>query len=105
MLRDPPLDTRRATDPGTTAATKFSAIIPLYNGEATIASTLESVLAQTFAPVDIVVVDDGSTDNGATRAQSSSAACDGSAGTGRGRGLARSRPTEDRVLDLARQAA
>ena len=65
MLRDPPLDTRRATDPGTTAATKFSAIIPLYNGEATIASTLESVLAQTFAPVDIVVVDDGSTDNGA----------------------------------------
>lgn len=40
--------------------------IPLYNAEATIARTLGSVLGQTFADYEIVVVDDGSTDAGAT---------------------------------------
>jgi len=44
------------------AAPLVSVAIPAYNAQHTIAQTLESVLAQTHAPLDIVVVDDGSTD-------------------------------------------
>jgi glycosyltransferase involved in cell wall biosynthesis len=44
-------------------------IIPMYNGAATIDETLASVCKQTHTNLDIVVVDDGSTDNGASRCQ------------------------------------
>jgi len=40
----------------------FSIVIPAYNAEATLAETLESVLAQAFRDFEVVVVDDGSTD-------------------------------------------
>ncbi len=39
-----------------------SVIIPAYNAAGTISATLESVRAQTYAPLEIIVVDDGSTD-------------------------------------------
>jgi glycosyltransferase involved in cell wall biosynthesis len=42
----------------------FSIIIPLYNKENYIENTLKSVLNQSFTDFEVIIVNDGSTDNG-----------------------------------------
>ena len=42
----------------------ISVIIPLYNKAPYIASTLQCVFQQTYTQYEIVVIDDGSTDDG-----------------------------------------
>lgn len=43
---------------------KVSIIVPLYNKEAYVANTIESLLRQTFSDFEVIVVNDGSTDKG-----------------------------------------
>ncbi len=46
----------------TLAAPEFSVVIPAFNAQATVASSVASVLSQTRADLEVIVVDDGSTD-------------------------------------------
>lgn len=48
----------------------FSVVIPLYNKAAEIERCLDSILGQTFAAMEVVIVDDGSTDKSATIVES-----------------------------------
>lgn len=47
-----------------------SVIIPVYNGERYLAEAIESALAQTYQPMEVIVVDDGSTDGSGDIARS-----------------------------------
>lgn len=47
-----------------------SVIVPVYNGERYLAEALDSILAQDYRPVEVIVVDDGSTDRSGEIARS-----------------------------------
>ena len=57
------------TKPAKRTPFTVSVVIPLFNKEIPIASTLSSVLAQTRLPDELIVVDDGSTDKSASIAE------------------------------------
>jgi glycosyltransferase involved in cell wall biosynthesis len=40
----------------------ISAVLPVYNGEAYVREAVESILAQTFADFELIIINDGSTD-------------------------------------------
>ena len=42
---------------------KVSILIPLYNSEEYVAETIDSCLNQTYENIEIIIVDDGSTDS------------------------------------------
>ena len=43
-----------------------SIIIPVYNGSKFMQEAIDSALAQTYSNIEVIVVNDGSKDNGAT---------------------------------------
>jgi len=49
---------------------QFSIIIPLYNKEKSICSTIESVINQTYTNFELIIINDGSTDNSLDKARS-----------------------------------
>src|SRR5215475_14561902 len=51
---------------GDVMAPLISCIVPVFNGERYLAGALESILDQTYQPLEIIVVDDGSLDGTAT---------------------------------------
>jgi glycosyltransferase involved in cell wall biosynthesis len=59
----PATEAHRGANPAVAGPPLVSAIVTFYNQSRFVKETLESVLAQDYAPVEVIVVDDGSTDD------------------------------------------
>jgi glycosyltransferase involved in cell wall biosynthesis len=68
---------------------RVSVCISVYNGAATLRETLESAFAQTYRDFEVLVLDDGSSDDSADIAESMGARVVRQANAGRGAALAR----------------
>src|SRR5262245_55079183 len=56
---------RMATSLGVPAQPLISVVMPVYNAERYVADAIASILAQTYAQFEFIIVDDGSTDGSA----------------------------------------
>ena len=56
------MSTEQRSDYSLSVKPKISLIIPVYNAERTIARCLDSIFSQTFSSYEIIVINDGSTD-------------------------------------------
>jgi glycosyltransferase involved in cell wall biosynthesis len=81
-------------------APKVSCVIPVRDGEAFLGEAIESVLAQTRRPDEVIVVDDSSTDLSARVAQAFGPPVRLLRGHGRGPGAARNQGVETAGGDL-----
>jgi glycosyltransferase involved in cell wall biosynthesis len=85
----------------------ISVIVPCYNGGAFLEATLRSALAQTFPAIEIIVIDDGSTDESAVIAERAGAGApvrvirqhNQGESVARNRGIAEARGTHVLFLD------
>jgi CDP-glycerol glycerophosphotransferase len=53
---------------------RISVVVPFFNNEDDLADCLDSIAAQSFTDLEVIMVDDGSTDNGAEMARAKAAA-------------------------------
>lgn len=74
--------------------TLISVVIPCYNAASFLEETLESVFCQTYSNIEVILIDDGSTDNTAQIIRSFGSKVRAEFGSNRGASVARNRGTQ-----------